>query len=51
MSPLILILVILCVVLLLGGLPQVSGNFHNMGWGPSGLGLLLVVVLLIVLLR
>ncbi len=51
MNAVTLLLVILCVLLLLGGLPQISGNFHNLGWGPSGLGLVLVIVLIIVLLR
>lgn len=51
MNPLTLLLVILCIVLLLGGLPQVSGNLHNMGYGISGLGLVFVIILVVVLLR
>jgi hypothetical protein len=45
MSTLLLIIVILIV---LGGLPQVSG--HNFGYGPSGIGGIVLLVLLIMLL-
>jgi hypothetical protein len=45
MSTLLLIIIILIV---LGGLPQVSG--HNLGYGPSGIGGILLLVLLIMLL-
>jgi hypothetical protein len=45
MSTLLLIIVLLVV---LGGLPQVSG--HNFGYGPSGIGGIVLLVLLIMLL-
>ncbi len=45
MSTLLLIIVLLVVF---GGLPQVSG--HNYGYGPSGLGGVILLVLLIMLL-
>ena len=45
MSTLLLIIVLLVV---LGGLPQVSG--HNYGYGPSGIGGIILLVLLIMLL-
>lgn len=50
MNPLTLLLVIFCVLLLLGGLPQVSGNWHGFGYGVSGLGFVILLVLLILLL-
>jgi hypothetical protein len=45
MSMLLLIVVLLIV---LGGLPQVSG--HNLGYGPSGIGGIILLILLIMLL-
>jgi len=45
MSTLLLIIVLLIVF---GGLPQVSG--HNYGYGPSGIGGIILVVLLVMLL-
>lgn len=45
MSTLLLIIVLLVV---LGGLPQVSG--HNFGYGPSGIGGVILLILLIMLL-
>jgi hypothetical protein len=45
MSTLLLIVVLLVVF---GGLPQVSR--HNYGYGPSGIGGIILVVLLIMLL-
>ena len=44
------LLLIVLLILALGGLPQVSGQWHNLGWGPSSLVLVLVVVLLVLLL-
>ena len=43
-----LLLLIIILVIVLGGLPQVSG--HSMGYGPSGVGGLLLIILLILLL-
>jgi len=45
-----LVVLVILILVVLGGLPQVSGSWHNMGYGPSGLGLLVVVVLIILLL-
>ncbi len=45
MSTLLLIIVLLIVF---GGLPQVSG--HNFGYGPSGVGGIILLVLLVLLL-
>lgn len=42
-----LILLILCLFLLFGGLPQLG--YHAYGYGPSGLGLVLVIVLIVLL--
>ena len=44
-----LIILILVLLLVFGGLPQVSGGWHNLGWGPSGLGLVLVIILVVLL--
>lgn len=46
----LLLVVILCVVLLVGGLPPVSGQWHHWGWGPSGIGAILLIVLVVLLL-
>jgi hypothetical protein len=45
MSILLLIIILLVVF---GGLPQVSG--HNYGYGPSGIGGVILLILLIMLL-
>lgn len=44
-----LILIVL-VILLLVGLPQFGGSFHNMGYAPSGLVGIIVLVVLVLLL-
>ncbi len=44
-----MILLIIVILLIFGGLPQVSGGLHGAGYYPSGVGL--VLVLLIVLFR
>ncbi len=44
-----MILLILVILLIFGGLPQLSGGLHGAGYYPSGVGL--VLVLLIVLFR
>jgi uncharacterized protein DUF3309 len=43
-----LVLLIVVLLVVLGGLPQVSG--HNYGYGPSGVGGIVLLVLLILLL-
>jgi hypothetical protein len=47
-----LILIILLLVLLLGGLPVAPwGGWHNLGYAPSGMvGVILLVLLVLVLL-
>jgi hypothetical protein len=44
------ILVILLVLLLLGGLPQISGSWHNYGYAPSGVLMVVLLVLIVLLL-
>ena len=48
MSPVALILSIVLVLLLLGALPGVG--FHGLGYAPSGVLLVLVIVLLVLAL-
>lgn len=43
-----LILLIILLVLVLGGAPSLG--LHNYGWGPSGVGGILLIVVLILLL-
>ena len=43
-----LVLLVLLIVLLFGGLPQMS--LHSYGYAPSGIVLVLLVVLIVVLL-
>jgi hypothetical protein len=43
-----LLLLVLLVVLVFGGLP--SWGYHQYGWGPSGLGGVLLIVVLVLLL-
>ncbi len=45
------ILLIIVILLIFGGLPQLSGGFHGAGYYPSGVGLVLLIVLLVVLFR
>lgn len=48
MSTLTLVLLILLIVLLVGGLPPISG--HAYGWGPSSVVGVLIIILIIMLL-
>jgi Protein of unknown function (DUF3309) len=48
MSPIGLVLLILVILLLVGGLP--NWGYHQFGWGPSGLGGILLIVLIVLLL-
>jgi len=48
MSPLMLIIVILLILVIIGGLP--GWGYHNLNYGPSGIGFILLIVLLILLL-
>lgn len=48
---LLLVLLVVAIVLLLGGLPVAPwGSWHALGWTPSGVGAVLLVVLLVLLL-
>lgn len=45
-----LVLVILLILLLLGGLPQLG--LHQYGWAPSGsIGLILLIIVVVLVLR
>jgi uncharacterized protein DUF3309 len=48
MSLLWLVLIVVLVIAVLGGMPGLTS--HNYGWGPSGIGAILVVILIIALL-
>jgi hypothetical protein len=43
-----LLLLIIVLLIVLGGLPQVSG--HSLGYAPSGIGGIVLLILLIMLL-
>lgn len=43
-----LLLIILLVLLCIGGLP--NWGYHSYGWGPSGVGGILIIVLVVLLL-
>lgn len=43
-----LILLIILILLVVGGLP--TWGYHNYGYGPSGIGGLLVIILIVLLL-
>ena len=45
-----LLVLVLALLLLFGGLPGFSGHWHNLGYGVSGFGGLLVLVVIILLL-
>jgi hypothetical protein len=52
MSIIHILLIVLLVGLLFGGLPNTPwGGWHRYGYYPSGIGLILLVILVIVLLR
>jgi Protein of unknown function (DUF3309) len=40
-----LVLIILLIVIALGGLP--AWGYHSYGWGPSGVVLIVVIILLV----
>jgi hypothetical protein len=45
------VLIIVCLLLAFGGLPMAPwGGWHSYGWGPSSLGLVVLLVVLVVLL-
>jgi len=44
----LLLLLIIVLVFALGGLPQFG--YHQYGWGPSGLGFVIVLILVVLLL-
>ena len=43
-----LILIIILILVVFGGLP--NWGYHTMGWGPSGIGFVVLIVLVILLL-
>ena len=43
-----LILLILVLLLVFGGLPQTG--WHSYGWGPSGIGAVILIILVVLLL-
>jgi hypothetical protein len=43
-----LLLLIILLVLVLGGLP--NWGYHNLGYGPSGIGGIILIILIILLL-
>jgi len=46
----VLLLIIICVIVLVGGLPVAPwGGWHSYGWNVSGIGLILIVLLAILL--
>jgi hypothetical protein len=49
MNAALLFLVILVALFVLGALPP--WGLHGMGWAPSGIGVVLLVILLVVLVR
>jgi hypothetical protein len=50
MSLLWIVLVIVLIFALVGS-PVVGGIRHNYGWGPSGLAIVIVIILVVLLLR
>jgi hypothetical protein len=42
-----LILLILLLLLVFGGLP--NWGYHNLGWGPSGIGGVLLIIVIVLL--
>ena len=49
MNPLHVVVLVIILILVLGGLPQLG--VHSYGYYPSGLGFILFVVLIVLLLR
>ncbi len=43
-----LVLLLIVILLLVGGLP--AWGYHDLGWGPSGLGAALLLILIVLLL-
>lgn len=44
------VLLIVLILLVVGGLPQLSGGWHGLGYAPSTLSLVLVILLIVLLL-
>ena len=42
-----LVLLIIVLLIVFGGLP--TFGFHSLGWGPSGLGAVLLIILIVLL--
>ena len=45
-----LLLLVVIFILVFVGLPQVSGGWHSWGYGPSGIGFVLLIVLVVLVL-
>jgi hypothetical protein len=43
-----LLLIVVVLLLVFGGLPQLG--YHNYGWGPSGIGFVILIILVVLLL-
>jgi len=50
MSPLAIILIIVLILLCVGGLPQLGVWNHGYGYGPTGIGGVLLIILIVLLL-
>jgi hypothetical protein len=44
------LLLIVLIILLVMGLPNIGGHYHNLGYAPSSIVLILVIVLVVLLL-
>jgi hypothetical protein len=44
-----LVLVLILILLLFGGLPQLSGGWHNYGYGPSGVVFVILVIVAVLI--
>ena len=45
-----LLLIVILLVIVFGGLPQVSGGWHSYGYAPSGIVFVLLIVLVVLVL-
>ncbi len=44
------LLLIVLILVVFGGLPQISGHWHNYGYGPSGIVFVVVIIVVVLLL-
>lgn len=45
------VLLIILILVVIGALPGLGGHIHNLGYGPSGIGFIIIIILVIILLR